>query len=135
MTGREYGKPRRVARLGQVGGGAKASTTASAERFASDLHSKIKASFDSKMARKFEAKAERFERKLKQRIRQADAEIQRRQRADPSEGIRRRHRNSRTTPSARSMSARADAPRPEAGFYVHLMWYGIIIGFLFLSTC
>ncbi|HWJ40668.1 MAG TPA: hypothetical protein VNT29_06025, partial [Candidatus Limnocylindrales bacterium] len=47
---------------------AKASTTASAERFANDLHSKIKRDFDSKMARKFEAKAERFERKMKQRF-------------------------------------------------------------------
>src|SRR5271170_7427845 len=47
---------------------AKASTTASAERFANDLHAKIKRDFDSKMARKFEAKAERFERKLKQRF-------------------------------------------------------------------
>ena len=41
---------------------AKASTTASAERFASDLHSKIKRDFDTKMAPKFEAKAEQFER-------------------------------------------------------------------------
>ena len=47
---------------------AKASTTASAERFASDLHSKIKRDFDSKMARKFEAKAERFERKMRSRF-------------------------------------------------------------------
>src|SRR6204780_680427 len=47
---------------------AKASTTASAERFANDLHSKIKRDFDSKMARKFEAKAEKFERRLKQRF-------------------------------------------------------------------
>src|SRR5579863_3314546 len=47
---------------------AKASTTASAERFANDLHSKIKRDFDSKMARKFEAKAERFERKLRARF-------------------------------------------------------------------
>ncbi len=47
---------------------AKATTTASAERFANDLHAKIKNEFDTKMARKFEAKAERFERKLKQRF-------------------------------------------------------------------
>jgi len=47
---------------------AKASATASAERFASDLHSKIKREFDSKMARKFEAKAERFERRLRARF-------------------------------------------------------------------
>ena len=47
---------------------AKASTTASAERFASDLHSKIKRDFDSKMARKFEAKAEKFERKMRSRF-------------------------------------------------------------------
>src|SRR5271167_2602413 len=44
---------------------AKASTTASAERFASDLHSRIKRDLNSKMARKFEDKAERFERKLR----------------------------------------------------------------------
>src|SRR5579863_4214698 len=47
---------------------AKATTTASAERFANDLHSKIKRDFDSKMARKFEAKADKFERKLKERF-------------------------------------------------------------------
>src|ERR1019366_2195189 len=47
---------------------AKASTTASAERFANDLHSKIKREFDGKLARKFEAKAERFERKLRARF-------------------------------------------------------------------
>ena len=47
---------------------AKANTAASAERFAADLHAKIKRDFDSKMARKFEARAEKFERKLKERF-------------------------------------------------------------------
>ena len=109
---------------------AKASTTASAERFASDLHSKIKRDFDSKMARKFEAKAERFERKLKQRF---DKQTQKYSgvSADPAE-------NAPPPPQFKNDAERQTYERArkraqaEAGFFVHLMWYGIIIGFLFI---
>src|ERR1035437_8802083 len=44
---------------------AKSSTTASAERFARGVFSKLPRAFDTKMARNFEAKAGRFERKLR----------------------------------------------------------------------
>src|ERR1700730_5611974 len=109
---------------------AKASTTASAERFASDLHSKIKRDFDSKMARKFEAKAERFERKMKQRF---DKETQKYSgvSADPAENMPPppQFKNDAERQTYERARKRAQA---EAGFFVHLMWYGIIIGFLFI---
>jgi signal transduction histidine kinase len=109
---------------------AKASTTASAERFASDLHSKIKRDFDSKMARKFEAKAERFERKLKQRF---DSQTQKYSgvSADPAENMPPppQFKNDAERQTYERARKRAQA---EAGFFVHLMWYGIIIGFLFI---
>src|ERR1700730_4946088 len=109
---------------------AKASTTASAERFASDLHSKIKRDFDSKMARKFEAKAERFERKLKQRF---DSQTYRccGVSADPAENMPPppQFKNDAERQTYERARKRAQA---EAGFFVHLMWYGIIIGFLFI---
>src|SRR5580704_18505365 len=109
---------------------AKASTTASAERFASDLHSKIKRDFDSKMARKFEAKAERFERKLKQRF---DSQTQKYSGVtlDPAENMPPppQFKNDAERQTYERARKRAQA---EAGFFVHLMWYGIIIGFLFI---
>jgi len=109
---------------------AKASTTASAERFASDLHSKIKRDFDSKMARKFEAKAERFERKMKQRF---DHQTQKYSgvSADPAQDLPPppQFKNDAERQLYERARKRAQA---EAGFFVHLMWYGIIIGFLFI---
>ena len=109
---------------------AKASTTASAERFANDLHSKIKRDFDSKMARKFEAKAERFERKMRSRF---DKQTQKYSGVtlDPPQ-------DSAPTPQFKNDAERQTYERArkraqaEAGFFVHLMWYGIIIGFLFI---
>ncbi|MGH7924267.1 MAG: ATP-binding protein [Candidatus Binatus sp.] len=109
---------------------AKASTTASAERFANDLHTKIKRDFDSKMARKFEAKAERFERKLKQRF---DKQTQKYGgvSADPANDLPPppQFKNDAERQTYERARIRAQA---EAGFYIHLMWYGIIIGFLFI---
>jgi len=106
------------------------STTASAERFANDLHSKIKSDFDSKMARKFEAKAERFERKLKQRF---DHQTQKYSgvSADPAQDMPPppQFKNDAERQTYERARKRAQA---EAGFFVHLMWYGIIIGFLFI---
>jgi len=92
-----------------------------AERYAWD--------FEHKMADKFEHQAQKFERKLKRRF---DRETRRwgGVSADPS-------------PVKEDPQFKDDAERQayqrarkraaaEAGFYVHLMWYGIIIGFLFL---
>src|SRR5580692_8595516 len=109
---------------------AKASTAASAERFASDLHSKIKRDFDSKMARKFEAKAERFERKMRSRF---DKQTQKYSGVsiDPAENMPPppQFKNDAERQTYERARKRAQA---EAGFFVHLMWYGIIIGFLFI---
>jgi signal transduction histidine kinase len=109
---------------------AKASTTASAERFANDLHSKIKRDFDSKMARKFEAKAERFERKMKQRF---DKQTQKYGgvSADPAQDLPPppQFKNDAERQTYERARKRAQA---EAGFFVHLMWYGIILGFLLI---
>jgi signal transduction histidine kinase len=109
---------------------AKASATASAERFATDLHSKIKREFDSKMARKFEAKAERFERKLRARF---DKQTQKYSGVslDPAHDLPPppQFKNDAERQTYERALKRAQA---EAGFFVHLMWYGIIIGFLFI---
>ena len=109
---------------------AKASTTASAERFANDLHSKIKREFDSKMARKFEAKAEKFERKLRARF---DRQTQKYGGVslDPADDLPPppQFKNDAERQTYERARKRAQA---EAGFFVHLMWYGIVIGFLFL---
>ena len=108
----------------------KASTTASAERFASDLHARIKRDIDSKMARKFEEKAERFERKMKQRF---DKQTRKYGgvSADPAEDLPPppQFKNDAERQIYERARKRAQA---EAGFFVHLMWYGIIIGFLFI---
>src|SRR5271156_2736368 len=109
---------------------AKASTAASAERFASDLHAKIKRDFDSKMARKFEAKAEKFERKMRSRF---DRQTNRYSgvSADPAQDMPPppQFKNDADRQTYERARKRAQA---EAGFFVHLMWYGIIIGFLFI---
>src|SRR5208282_5474462 len=109
---------------------AKASTTASAERFANDLHSKIKRDLDTKMARKFEAKAERFERKLRARF---DRQTQKYSGVslDPANDLPPppQFKNDAERQTYERAHKRA---RAEAGFFVHLMWYGIIIGFLFI---
>src|SRR5271170_6420795 len=109
---------------------AKASTTASAERFANDLHAKIKRDFDSKMARKFEAKAERFERKLKQRF---DKQTQKYSGVSADPAIDLPPPPQFKNDAERKIYERArNRAQAEAGFFIHLMWYGIIIGFLFL---
>src|SRR5208282_4437417 len=109
---------------------AKASTTASAERFANDLHSKIKREFDTKMARKFEAKAEKFERKLRA---QFDHQTQKYSGVslDPAADLPPppQFKNDAERQTYERARKRAQA---EAGFFVHLMWYGIVIGFLFI---
>ncbi len=109
---------------------AKSSTTASAERFANDLHSKIKREFDGKLARKFEAKAEKFERKLRARF---DRQTNKYGGVslDPADDLPPppQFKNDAERQTYERARKRAQA---EAGFFVHLMWYGIVIGFLFL---
>ncbi len=83
------------------------------------------------MARKFEAKAERFERKM-----QAGASTSRRRSTAASRSI--RPQDSTPPPQFKNDAERQTYERArkraqaEAGFFVHLMWYGIIIGFLFI---
>jgi len=86
--------------------------------------------FEHKMADKFEREAQKFERKLKRRFdRQthkwggvsADPSLDKKE--DPQfkdDAERQAYERARKRAAA------------EAGFYVHLMWYGVIIGFLFL---
>ena len=109
---------------------AKTSTAASAERFANDLHSKIKRDFDTKMARKFEAKAERFERKLKARFNKQTQKYGGVS-LDPEQDLPPppQFKNDAERQTYERARKRAQA---EAGFFMHLMWYGIIIGFLFI---
>ena len=82
------------------------------------------------MARKFEAKAERFERKLKQRF---DKQTQKYSgvSADPAADLPPppQFKNDADRKIYERARKRAQA---ETGFFLHLMWYGIIIGFLFL---
>ena len=82
------------------------------------------------MARKFEAKAERFERKLKARF---DKQTQKYSgvSVDPAQDLPPppQFKNDAERQTYERARKRAQA---EAGFFVHLMWYGIIIGFLFI---
>jgi len=101
-----------------------------AERFANDLHSKIKRDFESRMSRGFEAKSRRYERKMRARFNRQTQKyggvtIDPAQDAPPppqfkSDAERQAYERARKRATA------------EAGFFVHLMWYGIIIGFLFV---
>ncbi len=82
------------------------------------------------MARKFEAKAERFERKMRSRF---DKQTQKYSgvSVDPAENMPPppQFKNDAERQTYERARKRAQA---EAGFFVHLMWYGIIIGFLFI---
>ena len=80
--------------------------------------------------RKFEAKAERFERKMRSRF---DKQTQKYSgvSADPAENMPPppQFKNDAERQTYERARKRAQA---EAGFFVHLMLYGIIIGFLFI---
>lgn len=109
---------------------AKASTENWGDHFAADLHNRIKCDIDSRMARKWEAKAERFERRMKARF---DRQTQKYSgvSADPAQDLPPPppFKNDAERQTYERARKRAQA---EAGFYIHLMWYGIIIGFLFI---
>src|SRR5258708_4562974 len=101
-----------------------------AERFANDLHSKIKRDFETRMSRKFEAKSQRYERRMRARFnrqtqRYGGVSVDPAQDNPPPPQF----QNDAERQAYERARRRASA---EAGFYVHLMWYGIIIGFLFV---
>jgi signal transduction histidine kinase len=101
-----------------------------AERFASDLHAKIKHDFETRMSRGFEAKSLRYERKMRARFNRQTQKYGG-VTIDPAQDV-------PPPPQFKSDAERQAYERArkrataEAGFFVHLMWYGIIIGFLFV---
>ncbi|HEY6394747.1 MAG TPA: HAMP domain-containing sensor histidine kinase [Candidatus Binataceae bacterium] len=95
-------------------------STDQAERYARD--------FERKMADKFDYKAEKFQRKLKAKI-ERDA---RRYGFDPAETVKTDQPVFKTDAERQAYERARKRAAAEAGFYVHLMWYGMVIGFLFL---
>jgi len=95
--------------------------TSQAERYARD--------FESKMSQKFDASAEKFERKMRQRF---DKQTRKYGgvSADPAQDHTEPQFKSDAERQAYNRARRRAAA--EAGFYVHMMWYGIVIGFLFI---
>ncbi|HUA35703.1 MAG TPA: ATP-binding protein [Candidatus Binataceae bacterium] len=103
--------------------------TTQAEAFAQDLRTRINNDFESKWARKFEAKAERIERRMRRRF---DHQT-RRYGGAPVNPVDEHPRPTFKNDAERQAYDRArKRASAEAGFYVHLMWYGVVIGFLFL---
>src|SRR6266851_889776 len=103
------------------GGDSWKSKTSQAERYARD--------FESKMSQKFDASAEKFERKMRQRF---DKQTRKYGgvSADPAQDHTEPQFKSDAERQAYNRARRRAAA--EAGFYVHMMWYGIVIGFLFI---
>src|SRR6266849_4527238 len=105
-------------------------TASSAERFANHLHSKIKRDFEPRMSRKFEAKSARYDRRMRARFNRQTQKYG---------GVSLDPENDLPPPPEFKNDAERQAyerarkrAAAEAGFFVHLMWYGIIIGFLFI---
>src|ERR1700720_2033331 len=105
-------------------------TATSAEKFANDLHSKIKRDFETRMSRKFEAKSARYDRRMRARFNRQTQKYG---------GVSLDPENDLPPPPEFKNDAERQAyerarkrAAAEAGFFVHLMWYGIIIGFLFV---
>ncbi|MDO8430988.1 MAG: ATP-binding protein [Candidatus Binatus sp.] len=98
-----------------------ASKTSQAERYAHD--------FETKMSRRFDASAEKFEHKMRQRF---DKQTRKYGgvSADPAEDHTQPQFKTDAERQAYNRARRRAAA--EAGFYVHLMWYGVVIGFLFI---
>ncbi len=103
--------------------------TTQAEAFAQDLRARINNDFESKWARKFEAKAERYERRMRRRFDQHTRHYGGTPVNPVDEHPRPTFKNDAERQAYDRARKRASA---EAGFYVHLMWYGVVIGFLFL---
>src|SRR5713226_5967593 len=105
-------------------------TASHAEQFANDLHSKIKRDFETRMSRKFEAKSARYDRRMRARFNRQTQKYG---------GVSLDLENDLPPPPEFKNDAERQAyerarkrAAAEAGFFVHLMWYGIIIGFLFV---
>src|SRR5258707_900827 len=105
-------------------------TASHAEQFANDLHSKIKRDFETRMSRKFEAKSARYDRRMRARFNRQTRKYG---------GVSLDPENDLPPPPEFKNDAERQAyerarkrAAAEAGFFVHLMWYGIIIGFLFV---
>ncbi len=105
-------------------------TASHAEQFANDLHSKIKRDFETRMSRKFEAKSARYDRRMRARFNRQTQKYG---------GVSLDPENDLPPPPEFKNDAERQAyerarkrAAAEAGFFVHLMWYGIIIGFLFV---
>ncbi len=87
--------------------------------------------FERKMGEKLEAKARRFEEKMRRKF-----DHQTRKYGVPADAIDPAG-DAAKTPQFKDEAARQAYDRArkraaaEAGFYVHLMWYGVVIGFLF----
>jgi signal transduction histidine kinase len=91
---------------------------------------KYAADFERSMADKFDRQAERFERKLKRKFDRQTRKYGGVDAPDPAADQPKPQFKSDTDRQAYERARkRAQA---EAGFYLHLMWYGVIIGFLFL---
>jgi signal transduction histidine kinase len=111
--------------------------TTRAEQFAQDLKSRIDSDIRDRMnrhdesswARKFERRAERYERKMRRQFNREAA----RYGVVPDNPVDEHPRPSFKNDTERQAYERArKRASAEAGFYVHLMWYGVVIGFLFL---
>src|SRR5260370_25274614 len=105
-------------------------TASNAEQFASDLHSKIKRDFESRMSRKFEAKSARYDRRMRARFNRQTQKYGGVS-IDPAQDLPPppQFKNDADRQAYERARRRAAA---EAGFYVHLMCDGIVIGFLFV---
>src|SRR5260370_4259297 len=105
-------------------------TASNAEQFANDLHSKIKRDFETRLSRKFEAKSARYDRRMRARF-NGQTQKYGGVSLDPENALRPppEFKNDAERQAYDRARKRAAA---EAGFFVHLMWYGIIIGFLFV---
>ncbi len=109
---------------------AQKTATSHAERFANDLHSKIRRDFETRLSRKFEAKSARYDRRMRARFNRQTQKYGGVS-LDPEQDLPPppQFKNDAERQAYERARRRAAA---EAGFYVHLMWYGIIIGFLFI---
>ncbi|HXW83008.1 MAG TPA: 2TM domain-containing protein, partial [Candidatus Binataceae bacterium] len=88
--------------------------------------------FERRMAEKFERKAERIERRLRRRF---DRETQRYSgtTVDPAkDGPPKPEPQFKSDAERQAYDRARKRATAQMGFYVHLMWYGLVIGFLFL---
>ncbi|HUO05487.1 MAG TPA: HAMP domain-containing sensor histidine kinase [Candidatus Binataceae bacterium] len=85
--------------------------------------------FEAKLAQKFERKAQRFERKLRSKL---DREARKYGGSGVDPGPEERRPEFKTDAERKSYERARARASAETAFFVHLMWYGIVVGFLFL---